>query len=818
MAEAHAPVVEAVGRGARAVRRRRCRSVAARGRRRAGQQDVAARGRRAARARSCMRIARGGHSRQRARARGARRAVGREAALLDGALLVECGDGAPTRRPRCASPSAPDGLVLLGAREPVAHRPRRRCVHRIDKPARPDQQQLWEQALGAGVRAPERQRSTASPTQFRLSARDHLRRAGLARARSASAPQPDARSGRPAAPRCAAASTGWRSASSRAPAWDDLVLPEPQKAALARRSPPTCGTASTVYERLGLRREGRARPRHQRAVRGRERHRQDHGRRSARQRAAARSLSASTSRRWSASTSARPRRTCARVFDAAEDSGAILLFDEADALFGKRSEVKDSHDRYANIEVSYLLQRMEAYRGLAILTTQPEGGARPGVPAPAALRRAVPVPRRARSARRSGAASFPAATPTDGLDHAKLARLQRRRRQHPQHRAERRLPRRRGGRAGRAWRTCCRPPAAKPPSASARCPTPKRGGGYDARRRAHRPPGAQGLPQRRRARGRRRNVRRARATADRAGGRRAAGVAGSLVAPGRREDQRSRGRQAATARHLPRAARSPKECRDEHAPLPCRPRPSQTACDRERRASLLQRKCACGAGASSLTGECEECSKKKMVGLQTKLRINEPGDAYEQEADRVADQVLAKPAHPDVSSAPPRIQRFSGQPSGQTGAAPASVDRVLAGPGRPLEPALRQDMEQRFGHDFSRVRVHSGAAAEQSAREVNANAYTVGHNIVFGAGRFAPGTHEGRRLIAHELTHVVQQSGPGGINAARSHEERGLSPNALEKPPRKGSEASWSFLTPTPSISPSRFRLPWLSRGPQGTL
>ena len=58
-----------------------------------------------------------------------------------------------------------------------------------------------------------------------------------------------------------------------------------------------------------------------------------------------------------------------RVFDAAEDSGAILLFDEADALFGKRSEVKDSHDRYANIEISYLLQRMEAYRGLAILTT-----------------------------------------------------------------------------------------------------------------------------------------------------------------------------------------------------------------------------------------------------------------------------------------------------------------------------------------------------------------------------------------------------------------------------------------------------------------
>src|SRR4029077_2432129 len=58
-----------------------------------------------------------------------------------------------------------------------------------------------------------------------------------------------------------------------------------------------------------------------------------------------------------------------RLFDAAEDGGAILFFDEADALFGKRSEVKDSHDRYANIEVSYLLQRMESYGGLAILAT-----------------------------------------------------------------------------------------------------------------------------------------------------------------------------------------------------------------------------------------------------------------------------------------------------------------------------------------------------------------------------------------------------------------------------------------------------------------
>jgi len=144
-------------------------------------------------------------------------------------------------------------------------------------------------------------------------------------------------------------------------------------------------------------------------------------------------------------------------------------------------------------------------------------------------------------------------------------------------------------------------------------------------------------------------------------------------------------------------------------------------------------------------------------GIQPKLMVNTPGDVYEQEADRIADQVMAMPAHPAFSGAPPRIQRFSGQSNEQTEAAPASVDQALASPGRPLEAALRQDMEQRFGHDFSSVRVHSGTIAEQSAQDVNAHAYTLGQNIVFGAGRFIPETHEGRRLLAHELAHVVQQ-------------------------------------------------------------
>jgi SpoVK/Ycf46/Vps4 family AAA+-type ATPase len=111
-----------------------------------------------------------------------------------------------------------------------------------------------------------------------------------------------------------------------------------------------------------------------------------------------------------------------RVFDAAEEGGAILLFDEADALFGKRSEVKDSHDRYANIEVGYLLQRMEAYRGLAILTTNLKDSLDPAFlrrlrfvvqfPFPDALQREE-IWRRV----------FPRETPVESLEPKLLARL-----------------------------------------------------------------------------------------------------------------------------------------------------------------------------------------------------------------------------------------------------------------------------------------------------------------------------------------------------------------------------------------------------------
>ena len=202
----------------------------------------------------------------------------------------------------------------------------------------------------------------------------------------------------------------------------------------------------------------------------------------------------------------------------------------------------------------------------------------------------------------------------------------------------------------------------------------------------------------------------------------------------------------------------------------------------------LQRKCVCG-GTPGPSGECEACAKKKkqlqrkmdhrgaddaarsrsnVPFIQRKLAIGASNDPLEHEADRVADQILARPAYPVFNSTPPRIQRFTGQPGGEMDAATDGVEEVLATSGRPLEPALREDMEHRFGHDFSRVRVHTGEAAARSARDVNAHAYTAGQAIVFDAGRFAPGTHEGRRLIAHELTHTLQQSGAGSSASGNS--------------------------------------------------
>lgn len=174
---------------------------------------------------------------------------------------------------------------------------------------------------------------------------------------------------------------------------------------------------------------------------------------------------------------------------------------------------------------------------------------------------------------------------------------------------------------------------------------------------------------------------------------------------------------------------------------------------------LLQRKCAYDGSMSDRLAwsRCEE----GRLGLHRKPIIGSSGDPLEAEADGVAEQVLSAPAQSDFSAVPIGLQRLAAQSSASVEDAPASVDRVLASSGRPLDGATRQDMESRFGHDFSQVRVHDGSAAAQSAHDVRAAAYTVGRDIVFGAGRLAPETNAGRRLLAHELAHVVQQGGSG---------------------------------------------------------
>ena len=142
--------------------------------------------------------------------------------------------------------------------------------------------------------------------------------------------------------------------------------------------------------------------------------------------------------------------------------------------------------------------------------------------------------------------------------------------------------------------------------------------------------------------------------------------------------------------------------------------------------------------------------------FQPKLQVNAPGDHLEQQADLMADRVMA--AEPPAAQAVQRKCEGLPQPEAGGTPAPGSVEHVVGSAGRALDQDLRHEMEQRFHSDFSQVRVHSDAAAEQSARDVKAHAYTVGDHIVFGAGQLAPQTPAGKRLLAHELTHVVQQS------------------------------------------------------------
>jgi hypothetical protein len=211
--------------------------------------------------------------------------------------------------------------------------------------------------------------------------------------------------------------------------------------------------------------------------------------------------------------------------------------------------------------------------------------------------------------------------------------------------------------------------------------------------------------------------------------------------------------------------------------------------------------------------------------IQPKLVVGAVNDPLEHEADRVADQVMRMP-DPAVSVAPAEVQvsrkcaaceeeergQLQAKSAGAPAVAPRVVHDVARAPGRPLDPATRGFMEARFGHDFSRVRVHSDEMAAESSRAINALGYTVGRDIVFGRGQYAPETPAGRRLIAHELTHVVQQgaSSPSAPVVQRQYDDGGDA-DAVAEREYGGSGAPKAQTCGRPSWCPAGFCSPYRS-------
>ncbi|GAA0289196.1 eCIS core domain-containing protein [Rhodovulum strictum] len=149
--------------------------------------------------------------------------------------------------------------------------------------------------------------------------------------------------------------------------------------------------------------------------------------------------------------------------------------------------------------------------------------------------------------------------------------------------------------------------------------------------------------------------------------------------------------------------------------------------------------------------------------VQAKPVLGRAGDRFEQEADRIADTVTAERPTPLTAPLPvtPLIQRQTDEPGtdDRQSMATATAAAAIATGGRPLSPAERRFFEPRFGRDLSAVRLHEGTQAGAAARGIGARAYTLGQNIALAPGEYAPETREGRHLLAHELTHTLQQSG-----------------------------------------------------------
>jgi hypothetical protein len=208
-------------------------------------------------------------------------------------------------------------------------------------------------------------------------------------------------------------------------------------------------------------------------------------------------------------------------------------------------------------------------------------------------------------------------------------------------------------------------------------------------------------------------------------------------------------------------------------------------------------------------------TNESRLQLQTKLMVNTPGDKYEQEADRVADAVMRMPKANATGTLSRNCAKCEEEDGGLlrkevTSAvtnsrdaamrmAPPAVHDTLNSPGQPLDAATRSFFEPRFGHDFSRVRVHTDGKAAKSAAQINAVAYTVGSNIVFSTGAFSPSDPASRKLIAHELVHVLQQDGQSNATPLRVE-----SLNSTAKPRAESASEGPSTHRPTSATHPQR--------------
>ena len=216
--------------------------------------------------------------------------------------------------------------------------------------------------------------------------------------------------------------------------------------------------------------------------------------------------------------------------------------------------------------------------------------------------------------------------------------------------------------------------------------------------------------------------------------------------------------------------------------------------------TALQRACACGA-AKGVEDQCPSCAAKARLGVQPKLTVNRPGDRYEQEADRIADRVVSAGPPGPVAGTAPTLQREMAEEEDELQAKPAGVQRMeegddelqrkpaslqrmeadedelqaksagptpanqamsraaaaVSGGGQPLSRAERSYFEPRLGRDLSAVRLHDDAHAATAARGINARAYTLRNHIAFAPGAYDSRSTTGRRLMAHELVHTVQQ-------------------------------------------------------------